>query len=202
MTISDAIQQVAEAESWSTLLGMVTSLRNGRVKSNKSDSHPAVPCPAHPHLSSHEPGQQRDHSGYDSSDHIDARPSKRVRLDVDAPHLSAHDGRQRVSLGATRDTTPRPPTKLTIAEPHGDIFQTTNGVRTKLSVGQDGLQDDASSPGMPIGAGAATKTASAKKEDKRTLRSQHEGSRLKSELSVYFPSYEDIINDVPQEPGT
>lgn len=39
------------------------------------------------------------------------------------------------------------------------------------------------------------------KPDKRTLRSQDEGSRLRSELSTYFPNYEDVIFDVvPQEP--
>ena len=38
-------------------------------------------------------------------------------------------------------------------------------------------------------------------EDKRTLRSQGGGSRLRSELSLYFPNYDDIINDEPKEPG-
>ena len=38
-------------------------------------------------------------------------------------------------------------------------------------------------------------------EDKRTLRSQGGGSRLRSELSLYFPNYDEIINDEPKEPG-
>lgn len=43
-------------------------------------------------------------------------------------------------------------------------------------------------------------TASQNSQDKRTLRSQDGASRLKSELTIYFPNYDDIINDVPQEP--
>ena len=35
--------------------------------------------------------------------------------------------------------------------------------------------------------------------DKRTLRSQDEGPRLKSELAIYFPNYEDVILDAPQK---
>ncbi|KAF2154640.1 hypothetical protein K461DRAFT_266032 [Myriangium duriaei CBS 260.36] len=41
--------------------------------------------------------------------------------------------------------------------------------------------------------------AEAKSEDKRTLRSQDESSRLKSALSVYFPNYDEVINDTPKE---
>ena len=37
--------------------------------------------------------------------------------------------------------------------------------------------------------------------DKRTLRSQDGGSRSKSELSLYFPNYEEFINNEPKEVG-
>lgn len=43
--------------------------------------------------------------------------------------------------------------------------------------------------------------AEARSQDKRTLRSQDEGSRLKSELSTYFPNFEQIMTDAPQQPG-
>ncbi|MCJ1477562.1 hypothetical protein MMC13_006234 [Lambiella insularis] len=39
-----------------------------------------------------------------------------------------------------------------------------------------------------------------KKVDKRTLRSQDGGSRSKSELSLYFHNYEELISDQPKEP--
>ncbi|MCJ1306516.1 hypothetical protein MMC25_000159 [Agyrium rufum] len=38
-----------------------------------------------------------------------------------------------------------------------------------------------------------------KEADKRTLRSQDGGSRSKSELSLYFPNYEDIISTAPKQ---
>ena len=41
----------------------------------------------------------------------------------------------------------------------------------------------------------------AKQSEKRTLRSQAGGSRSKSELSWYFPNYEELVNDEPREPG-
>lgn len=43
--------------------------------------------------------------------------------------------------------------------------------------------------------------AETKSEDKRTLRSQDDSSRLKSGLSIYFPNYDSIINDTPEEHG-
>lgn len=38
-----------------------------------------------------------------------------------------------------------------------------------------------------------------KKEEKRTLRSQDEGPRLKSDLATYFPNYEDVMFDTPRD---
>jgi hypothetical protein len=38
-------------------------------------------------------------------------------------------------------------------------------------------------------------------EDKRTLRSKAGGNRLKSDLAIYFPNFEDVITGVPREPG-
>ena len=54
--------------------------------------------------------------------------------------------------------------------------------------------------------GRNTKSASAQTEtagdsDRRTLRSQAGGSRLKSELSWYFSNYDELVNDEPREPG-
>ena len=47
--------------------------------------------------------------------------------------------------------------------------------------------------------GGADKTVKA--VDKRTLRSQDGGSRSKSELSLYFPNYEELVGNEPKEPG-
>ncbi|GAM85982.1 hypothetical protein ANO11243_039920 [Dothideomycetidae sp. 11243] len=40
--------------------------------------------------------------------------------------------------------------------------------------------------------------AETRSEDKRTLRSHDESSRVKSALSTYFPNYDEIINDAPK----
>lgn len=37
--------------------------------------------------------------------------------------------------------------------------------------------------------------------EKRRLRSKNGGSRSKSELSLYFPNYEDLISNEPKEAG-
>jgi hypothetical protein len=42
-------------------------------------------------------------------------------------------------------------------------------------------------------------STSQKQEEKRTLRSQDDGPRLKSELAVYFGNYEDIMFDAPHD---
>lgn len=41
----------------------------------------------------------------------------------------------------------------------------------------------------------------AKQIEKRTLRSHAGGSRSRSELSWYFPNYDELVNDEPREPG-
>ena len=46
-----------------------------------------------------------------------------------------------------------------------------------------------------------TKDKGVSNADKRALRSQDGGSRSKSELSLYFPNYEEIINNEPKEVG-
>ncbi|SMQ51230.1 unnamed protein product [Zymoseptoria tritici ST99CH_1A5] len=102
-------------------------------------------------------------------------------------------------------TLPRPPTKVTVDEPHGQLVETTNGVRTELDLDEDDLLRPSPRPERiqratrsPVPATAPTKDAP-KTEDKRTLRSQDDGPRLKSELAIYFPNYEDIMFDVPIE---
>ena len=44
-------------------------------------------------------------------------------------------------------------------------------------------------------------STSSRDGDKRSLRSQDGGSRSKSELSLYFPNYEDLISNEPKEAG-
>jgi len=76
-------------------------------------------------------------------------------------------------------------------------------VQTHLDVHQEDYLSHPSEPsriGGKTGSAAGSQLQPSKPEDKRTLRSQDGGSRLKSELSIYFQNYDDIINDAPKTP--
>ncbi|KAF1996718.1 hypothetical protein P154DRAFT_498197 [Amniculicola lignicola CBS 123094] len=102
---------------------------------------------------------------------------------------------------ATADT--RPPTRVTVAQPHGELFRITNGVSAPLSAPQDEAPPgvaltNSNGAGLTLPAPAATTPA----QDKRSLRSHDGGTRLKSDLSIYFSNYDDVIADAPKAPGT
>ncbi|OMP87359.1 hypothetical protein BK809_0007445 [Diplodia seriata] len=88
---------------------------------------------------------------------------------------------------------PRPPTKVTVTQPHGGLVQATNGVQTQLDLRDDDVPSQSATPkpdaqgGLPV------------PQDKRTLRSQDGGSRLKSDLAIYFPNYDDVIAGVERK---
>ncbi|KAL1631517.1 hypothetical protein SLS54_000278 [Diplodia seriata] len=90
---------------------------------------------------------------------------------------------------------PRPPTKVTVTQPHGGLVQATNGVQTQLDLRDDDVPSQSATPkpdaqgGLPV------------PQDKRTLRSQDGGSRLKSDLAIYFPNYDDVIAGVERKSG-
>lgn len=131
----------------------------------------------------------------------DTRPAKRRRLSIRS--------------GTTKTTQtkldqhfiPKPPTTVTLQEPHGNLVQVVNGVRTTLDTTEDELLHPSPRPARVSSRRTTTspqpppqlQPGKQKQEDKRTLRSQDDGPRLKSELAIYFPNYEDIIFDVPQE---
>ncbi|KAF2088349.1 hypothetical protein K490DRAFT_65025 [Saccharata proteae CBS 121410] len=124
--------------------------------------------------------------------------------------LSSSSSRKKGAAARGSSTAqPKPPTKITVTHPHGGgLVQTVNGVRTELGEGREGNattmaargkgEEDArlAVPGGDAGAGAA----SAQKTDKRSLRSQDGGSRLKSDLAIYFPNYDEVISGVPKKP--
>jgi hypothetical protein len=121
--------------------------------------------------------------------------------------------RSATALGADAPD-PRPPTKVTVTQPHGELVRITNGVPALLGLAADELPSARSSP-RPRSAGrlavpTSTSTpASApspangpQTQDKRSLRSQDGGSRLKSDLAIYFSSYDDVIAGLPAQSGT
>lgn len=125
----------------------------------------------------------------------------------------ASDHKPLEAFGFSRTTQPKPPTKITRDEPHGPLQKTLNGVRSTLDVDENEslpppvptpvpkrvTRSPAPVPPAPTAPPAREEKQTKKKEEKRTLRSQDEGPRLKSELAVYFPNYEDVMFDVPAE---
>ncbi|KAF2707486.1 hypothetical protein K504DRAFT_503725 [Pleomassaria siparia CBS 279.74] len=116
--------------------------------------------------------------------------------------------RKRPATALAADATtsdPRPPIKVTVTQPHGELLGTTNGVSRVLGIAADDVKEHLSSGlSTPIANGAPTSLtvpASSKgtqAQDKRSLRSQDGGSRLKSDLATYFSSYDDIIAGLPK----
>ena len=82
-----------------------------------------------------------------------------------------------VKTAATQISTEPPPRK-----PTNHHEKVVNGIKHELDRLQDRLQPNKPDP----------------KDEKRKLRSQ-EGIRFKSELSLYFPEYDEIIGNEPKE---
>ena len=101
---------------------------------------------------------------------------------------------------------PKPPTKVTLAQPRGQLVETINGVQNVLDGNVEDITGSTSRTGTPKPTTRVPQpelqrpSGPGKQEDKRTLRSQDDGPRLKSELAIYFNNYEDIIFDLPREP--
>lgn len=97
---------------------------------------------------------------------------------------------------------PKPPTKVTVTQPHGGLVQSTNGVQTSLNLREDDVPSHSATPKPDVQGGLAVPAGTSQSQDKRTLRSQDGGSRLKSDLAIYFPNYDDVIAGVERKPGT
>ncbi|KAL1637093.1 hypothetical protein SLS56_000749 [Neofusicoccum ribis] len=91
---------------------------------------------------------------------------------------------------------PRPPTKVTVTQPHGGLVQTTNGVQTQLDLRDDDVPSQSATPKPDGQGGLLVPAGTSQSQEKRTLRSQDGGSRLKSDLAIYFPNYDDVIAGV------
>ena len=195
-----------DGEPWSSvLIGMVNSLKPVKQQqpiqqqvSRLRSARPSHDDPQHPTFAPTTAHHEASYSVGQPVHNFD-RPTKRQKLTSRPASAVPSTTRVETTL-PSQVPPPRPPTKLTQTEPDGDLLQTVNGVQTRLDAGDEDIQNN---PRHAITAQRATEThkATSKGPDKRTLRSQDEGSRLKSELSIYFPNYEDIINDVPTEPG-
>lgn len=172
------------------------------------------------------PARDDAHSNKDKA-HVSTR-----RTTTSSPLLALADNEQPVRQAPTIDSTPsrpapparissrkrpaaalepdatdtRPPTKITVTYPHGDLVRTTNGVAAPLRPAPDDVPSSRSTP-RPRSAGklqapaASASAPTSTSQDKRSLRSHDGGSRLKSDLAVYFGNYDDIIAGLPKQSG-
>jgi hypothetical protein len=134
------------------------------------------------------------------------RPPKRLKLSLRAKSTGAVQ-----NSAAPGQTTldsfirSQPSVSNPTAQLNGKLPRLSNGAATAPT--KDHEEDELLKP-TPILKGRASRRAtgspqvetastSQKQEEKRTLRSQDDGPRLKSELAVYFANYEDIMFDAP-----
>lgn len=148
------------------------------------------------------------------------RPAKKRKLDLEVRsagpvqrtlHSLGFFARGNDTNEGAEDAAARPPTKIKLTRPGGKLIETVNGTRNELDLGEEVLGLASKSEGLtaralpqhakPITAPSPLPqpVKEVKKEEKRTLRSQDDGPRLKSELAVYFPNYEDVMFDAPKE---
>ncbi|KAF2030084.1 hypothetical protein EK21DRAFT_66504 [Setomelanomma holmii] len=130
----------------------------------------------------------------------DEKPVKQITHTPIRPAPPARTASRKRPATALDDATPdtRPPTKITITQPHGELLRVTNGVLAPLGIDADDVPSTRTTP-RP---GSSGKLAPAGgPQDKRSLRSHDGGSRLKSDLVTYFSSYDDIIAGVPKPAG-
>lgn len=147
-------------------------------------------------------------AAYPSDSDEQPPPAKRRKLSIRGKqHTHTHTHTQTtldrfttIAQAAPPDASAKPPNRLTLSQPGGRLHETINGVTHALDVDGDATELGLPTPRNTTPASTTTsKPALARKEEKRTLRSQDEGPRLKSELAVYFPNYEDVIFDAPKE---
>ncbi|KAF2847822.1 hypothetical protein T440DRAFT_455477 [Plenodomus tracheiphilus IPT5] len=108
--------------------------------------------------------------------------------------------RKRPAAALSPDATDtRPPTKVTVTQPHGELMRITNGVSAPLGIDADDVSSATSTP-RPGSSGrlAVPAPGSTTSQDKRSLRSHDGGSRLKSDLPTYFANYDEVIAGLPQ----
>jgi hypothetical protein len=136
------------------------------------------------------------------------RPPKRLKLSLRAKSTGTV-----VNLPAPGQTTldsfirSQPPFNKHSAQLNGKLPRLSNGSAVAPTTSHD--EDELLKPTPTLLGRASRRTTgspqvelastSQKQEEKRTLRSQDDGPRLKSELAVYFANYEDIMFDAPRD---
>ncbi|KAK5109803.1 hypothetical protein LTR62_006536 [Meristemomyces frigidus] len=194
------------AEQTRALLKLHAPKATGRISSASSHNNPSsrvlqqLSSPHHQH-------EQRDHQLNTSDINLAA-------TDDDFAEDGPPAKKRKISLRFKQTTLDqwhgqsdalKPPNAVTAVAPHGQLVETVNGVTTAFDVNVDDVADQAAAAATPArqhtpAKPAATTAADKKKEEKRSLRSQDNGPKLKSDLATYFPDYEEIVFGDPEEP--
>lgn len=186
-------------EALTTSLGNTVAMSPG-VNHNNLGSHTHT----HTHTQSNINGRKRARESADSDDHLLMRSKKtKFAIEIPPPKLNSLSPRKRsgviksnanpdltsansvqhlqIATPADVQTAHPPPQKNSPPTKHHN--KVANGIKHELHRLQDKLlqADEASL-----------------KDGRRKLRSQ-EGTKFKSELSAYFPEYDEIIGNVPKE---
>lgn len=183
---------------------VAVAVRRPSASSSSSHHHQQQHQHLHPTPAqrSTDPPSSQNHSPPVATPATSERANKRIKLTVRKPTIDSpatrhgHSAKKDDSSSSSPNpSAARPPTRLTFAKPDGDLIRTTNGVQTTLKFAHDVPATDSSRASTAEPSQRQTRKAA----DRRSLRSHDEGPRLKSELAVYFPYYEDVIYDAPKE---
>lgn len=187
------------------------SLRKSEALTTSSGNPVAMSPPnvnhnfgAHPHSNMN--GRKRTRESADSDDHLLPKKKTKLAIEIPPPKLKSLPPRKRsgvIKSNANPDNTsansvqqqlqlPTTPADVRTAhspshhqpqlqKPKKHHHKVANGLQHELEGLHDRLQ-----------------VKSDLKDERRKLRSQ-EGTKFKSELSAYFPEYDEIIGNVPKE---
>ncbi|KAK8162771.1 something about silencing, SAS, complex subunit 4-domain-containing protein [Phyllosticta citrichinensis] len=173
-------------------------------KSNETHHHPSITAPAASasHQNAPSPTASTPTAPPDDDSSLSSHdPKLNPLLDPRAATSSQGPSRRKRATPIANSEHPRPPTEVTVTQPHGGLVQTTNGVQSSLNVAHDPIPSAIATP-RPDGQRGhpAPGPASARSQDKRSLRSHDGGSRLKSDLAIYFPNYDEVIAGTERKP--
>ena len=169
--------------------------KHGTVTDTVTSPTVGKPLPPNPHLGKRSRAVSSTQHDYISSkrqkSEYQHKPRQRLTVDDHVPQKLANDiGTRRVV--ANRSLDPSRATSAVQPPSNGTIISNDSSRKADLN------NDPRPSAKRALN-GINGKSCS--DADKRTLRSQDGGSRSKSELSLYFPNYEEFINNEPKEVG-
>ncbi|KAK7545641.1 something about silencing, SAS, complex subunit 4-domain-containing protein [Phyllosticta citricarpa] len=173
-------------------------------KSNETHHHPSITAPATSasHQDAPSPTASTPIAPPDDDSSLSSNdPKLNPLLDPRSAASSQGPSRRKRATPIANSEHPRPPTEVTVTQPHGGLAQTTNGVQSSLNVPHDPSSSAIATPRPDAQrVQLVPGPASAQSQDKRSLRSHDGGSRLKSDLAIYFPNYDEVIAGTERKP--